>query len=193
MQSLVCPLSLQQRVTAPKPKNRAHMCRELRPCLVHIQTCDIKMRLGRCRMMQTSDVNCLCVCLWFCLWVLPCTTSVCAWSQGVDILTFGQYLQPTPLHLPVKEHVTPEQFEYWRKFGEDVVGFRYSPMLRFGSVVWFICPPLRWLCCYNYGLCGQVQRQGVGVLLCMSWCKVAQLFAWLVVLPWANGRPYNIM
>lgn len=49
--------------------------------------------------------------------------------QGVDILTFGQYLQPTPLHLPVKEHVTPEQFEQWRRFGEDVVGFRYSPAL----------------------------------------------------------------
>ncbi len=46
--------------------------------------------------------------------------------QGVDILTFGQYLQPTPLHLPVREHVTPEQFEHWRKFGEDVVGFRYE-------------------------------------------------------------------
>ena len=44
--------------------------------------------------------------------------------QGVDILTFGQYLQPTPLHLPVKEQVTPEQFEHWRKFGEEVVGFR---------------------------------------------------------------------
>lgn len=46
--------------------------------------------------------------------------------QGVDILTFGQYLQPTPLHLPVKEHVTPQQFEHWRQFGEDVVGFRYK-------------------------------------------------------------------
>jgi lipoic acid synthetase len=49
--------------------------------------------------------------------------------QGVDILTFGQYLQPTPLHLPVREHVTPEQFEHWRKFGEDVVGFRYETLL----------------------------------------------------------------
>lgn len=46
--------------------------------------------------------------------------------QGVDILTFGQYLQPTPLHLTVKQQVTPEKFEYWRKFGEDVVGFRYT-------------------------------------------------------------------
>lgn len=52
------------------------------------------------------------------------TTVLCFHMQGVDILTFGQYLQPTPLHLPVKEHVTPDQFEEWRRFGEDVVGFR---------------------------------------------------------------------
>jgi lipoate synthase len=44
----------------------------------------------------------------------------------VDILTFGQYLQPTPLHLEVKQYVTPEKFEYWRKYGEEVIGFRYS-------------------------------------------------------------------
>ncbi len=43
---------------------------------------------------------------------------------GVDILTFGQYLQPTPAHLDVAEYVTPEAFERWRRYGEDVVGFR---------------------------------------------------------------------
>lgn len=34
-------------------------------------------------------------------------------DAGVDILTFGQYLQPTPKHLAVTEFVTPEKFEYW--------------------------------------------------------------------------------
>ena len=34
-------------------------------------------------------------------------------EAGVDILTFGQYLQPTPHHLPVAEYVTPEKFEHW--------------------------------------------------------------------------------
>lgn len=34
-------------------------------------------------------------------------------EAGVDILTFGQYLQPTPHHLPVVEYVTPEKFEHW--------------------------------------------------------------------------------
>lgn len=54
-------------------------------------------------------------------------------DAGVDILTLGQYLQPTPHHLPVAEFVTPEKFEHWRKYGEEVVGFRYvasGPLVR---------------------------------------------------------------
>jgi hypothetical protein len=43
---------------------------------------------------------------------------------GVDIVTFGQYLQPTQRHLPVHEFVTPEKFEYWRRYGEKELGFR---------------------------------------------------------------------
>ena len=62
--------------------------------------------------------------------LLPCTWRCClnavARVQGVDILTFGQYLQPTPLHLSVKEYVTPEKFEHWRRVGEEHVGFRYG-------------------------------------------------------------------
>jgi lipoic acid synthetase len=46
-------------------------------------------------------------------------------DAGVDIFTLGQYLQPTPKHLTVKEFVTPEKFEYWREFGEKEIGFRY--------------------------------------------------------------------
>ncbi len=30
------------------------------------------------------------------------------------ILTLGQYLQPSPEHLPVIRYVTPEEFENWR-------------------------------------------------------------------------------
>ncbi|KAJ6433414.1 hypothetical protein OIU84_017164 [Salix udensis] len=51
---------------------------------------------------------------------------------GVDILTFGQYLQPTPLHLTVKEYVTPEKFAFWKEYGESI-GFRYvasGPLVR---------------------------------------------------------------
>ena len=45
-------------------------------------------------------------------------------EAGVDILTFGQYLQPTPAHLQVIEYVTPEKFDAWRRYGEEVLGFR---------------------------------------------------------------------
>ena len=54
-------------------------------------------------------------------------------EAGVDIFTLGQYLRPTPNHLDVKEYVTPEKFEHWRKYGEEVVGFRYvasGPLVR---------------------------------------------------------------
>ncbi|GAV61193.1 Radical_SAM domain-containing protein [Cephalotus follicularis] len=50
----------------------------------------------------------------------------------VDILTLGQYLQPTPLHLTVKEYVTPEKFSFWKEYGESI-GFRYvasGPLVR---------------------------------------------------------------
>ncbi|XP_004514720.1 lipoyl synthase 1, chloroplastic [Cicer arietinum] len=51
---------------------------------------------------------------------------------NVDILTLGQYLQPTPLHLTVKEYVTPEKFAFWKEYGESI-GFRYvasGPLVR---------------------------------------------------------------
>ena len=39
-------------------------------------------------------------------------------NVGVDFLTLGQYLRPTPKHLPVEEYVTPEKFDYFRQWGE---------------------------------------------------------------------------
>ena len=53
-------------------------------------------------------------------------------NVGVDVLTIGQYLQPTPKHLPVVEFVTPEQFERYRVEGLSR-GFRFvesSPLVR---------------------------------------------------------------
>jgi lipoic acid synthetase len=49
-----------------------------------------------------------------------------------DILTIGQYLQPSPKHLPVQGFVTPEQFDQWRSLGE-AMGFLQvvsSPLTR---------------------------------------------------------------
>ena len=38
-------------------------------------------------------------------------------AVGVDILTLGQYLRPTPNHLRIERYVTPEQFDHYRDFG----------------------------------------------------------------------------
>lgn len=49
-----------------------------------------------------------------------------------DILTIGQYLQPSQKHLGVQNFVTPDQFEAWREFGESI-GFLQvvsSPLTR---------------------------------------------------------------
>ncbi len=32
---------------------------------------------------------------------------------GCEVLTMGQYLRPTPKHLPVVEYITPDQFDYY--------------------------------------------------------------------------------
>jgi lipoic acid synthetase len=42
---------------------------------------------------------------------------------GCDLLTLGQYLQPTPEHLPVKRYVPPEEFERLGKLAQQL-GFR---------------------------------------------------------------------
>jgi len=53
--------------------------------------------------------------------------------HAVDIVTIGQYLSPGPKHLPVQRFVTPEQFESFRRHGEDQLGFLQvvsSPLTR---------------------------------------------------------------
>lgn len=53
-------------------------------------------------------------------------------SVGVDILTMGQYLQPTPKHLPVTDFITPSKFEEYRLIALQK-GFRYvesAPLVR---------------------------------------------------------------
>jgi lipoic acid synthetase len=53
-------------------------------------------------------------------------------SVGVSILTIGQYLQPTPKHLPVTEFITPEKFNWFREIAKQI-GFVYvasGPLIR---------------------------------------------------------------
>jgi len=41
-------------------------------------------------------------------------------GDKVDILTIGQYLQPTPQHRPISRWVTPEEFQDWKAFGLSI-------------------------------------------------------------------------
>lgn len=53
-------------------------------------------------------------------------------SVDCDLLTIGQYLQPTPEHLPVTEYVAPEHFEHLAQAARQL-GFRHvfsSPLVR---------------------------------------------------------------
>jgi len=40
------------------------------------------------------------------------------------VLTIGQYLQPTPKHLPVARYVHPDEFAKWKEYALSK-GFRY--------------------------------------------------------------------
>ena len=53
-------------------------------------------------------------------------------EAGVEILTIGQYLQPTPAHLPVDRWVHPEEFDSYRSFALSL-GFEHcesGPLVR---------------------------------------------------------------
>ena len=45
-------------------------------------------------------------------------------SVNLDIVTIGQYLQPSKRHLPVKQFITPDQFQKYEKIGLEM-GFRH--------------------------------------------------------------------
>jgi len=53
-------------------------------------------------------------------------------GAGCEVMTIGQYLQPTMKHMPVEEYVVPEKFEEYRLAGLEK-GFSYvesSPLVR---------------------------------------------------------------
>ena len=53
-------------------------------------------------------------------------------DANVDVITIGQYLQPTKKHLPLKEFITPEQFKKYEDFARGL-GFRHvesGPLVR---------------------------------------------------------------
>jgi lipoic acid synthetase len=53
-------------------------------------------------------------------------------AQGTDILTIGQYLQPTREHLPIVRYVHPDEFAEYKELGE-AMGFKHvesGPLVR---------------------------------------------------------------
>ena len=53
-------------------------------------------------------------------------------NSGVDVITLGQYLQPTKRHLPVIRFVHPDEFAEYREIGYSI-GFDYvesGPLVR---------------------------------------------------------------
>jgi lipoyl synthase len=53
-------------------------------------------------------------------------------AQGTDILTIGQYLRPSPMHLPIERYWAPEEFESLRDDGM-AMGYRHvesGPLVR---------------------------------------------------------------
>jgi lipoic acid synthetase len=53
-------------------------------------------------------------------------------AVGVDILTVGQYLQPTKEHAPIERYYTPEEFAEFKRVGL-AMGFRWvesAPLVR---------------------------------------------------------------
>ena len=54
------------------------------------------------------------------------------YAAGVDIITFGQYLRPSPAHMALDRYVPPEEFEQWKREAEEA-GFLYvasGPLVR---------------------------------------------------------------
>ncbi|WP_226662853.1 lipoyl synthase [Microbulbifer aggregans] len=53
-------------------------------------------------------------------------------AHDIDMLTIGQYLQPSKEHLPVQRYVHPDEFEEYRRYAEQI-GFKHAacgPMVR---------------------------------------------------------------
>jgi lipoic acid synthetase len=59
-------------------------------------------------------------------------------SHNVDIVTIGQYLQPSVRQLKVERYVTPEEFQHFKTEG-DKMGFRHvesGPLVRSSYHAW---------------------------------------------------------
>jgi len=54
-------------------------------------------------------------------------------EAAVDVLTLGQYLRPSAMHIPVARWVTPDEFAAYKRIGEEEFGFKHvesGPLVR---------------------------------------------------------------
>ena len=54
-------------------------------------------------------------------------------NAKVDVVTIGQYLQPSKRHLPVKEFIEPTKFNFCKEFAKDLGSFAHvesGPLVR---------------------------------------------------------------
>jgi len=59
-------------------------------------------------------------------------------TQGVDILTLGQYLRPSPGHLPIARYYSPDEFAELKRIGL-AMGYRHvesGPLVRSSYHAW---------------------------------------------------------
>ena len=59
-------------------------------------------------------------------------------AQGVDILTLGQYLRPSPGHLPIARYYAPDEFAELKRIGLTM-GYRHvesGPLVRSSYHAW---------------------------------------------------------
>jgi len=59
-------------------------------------------------------------------------------ARDIDIVTIGQYLRPTPQHLPIVRYATPDEFREYARLGEEM-GLRHvesGPLVRSSYHAW---------------------------------------------------------
>ena len=59
-------------------------------------------------------------------------------AREIDIVTIGQYLRPTPQHLPIQRYATPDEFREYARLGKEM-GLRHvesGPLVRSSYHAW---------------------------------------------------------
>ncbi len=59
-------------------------------------------------------------------------------ARDIDIVTIGQYLRPTPQHLPIQRYATPDEFREYARLGHEM-GLRHvesGPLVRSSYHAW---------------------------------------------------------